>query len=80
MLSKARSELRYQWGDMKKIWRDPLLFITIIAVFVILAIFIVYPLYAVLKVSFVSKDGFTMIGYIKTMKSLEFQITLKNTF
>ncbi|MBB6698363.1 iron ABC transporter permease [Clostridium algidicarnis] len=64
---------------MKKIWRDPTLLITIIFVILSLAIFIIYPLVAVLKVSFVGIGGFTLDAYFDTLKSLDFQKTLKNT-
>ncbi|MBU3210537.1 iron ABC transporter permease [Clostridium algidicarnis] len=66
-------------NDMKKIWRDPTLLITIIFVILSLAIFIIYPLVAVLKVSFVGVGGFTLDAYFDTLKSLDFQKTLKNT-
>ncbi|MBU3193670.1 iron ABC transporter permease [Clostridium algidicarnis] len=66
-------------NDMKKIWRDPTLLITIIFVILSLAIFIIYPLVAVLKVSFVGIGGFTLDAYFDTLKSLDFQKTLKNT-
>ncbi|MBE6042788.1 MAG: iron ABC transporter permease [Clostridium thermopalmarium] len=64
---------------MKKIWRDPVLLVTIIFVLLSLLIFILYPLYAVLKVSFIGNDGFTLDAYITTLKSLEFRKTLANT-
>ena len=79
MLSKTKMDFKHQVIDMKKIWRDPLLLTTIIMVLIVLAIFIIYPLYSVLKVSFVNEGGFTLSGYIKVMKNLEFQTTLKNT-
>ncbi|MFU0825914.1 ABC transporter permease [Clostridium sp.] len=78
-LNKQKSRLKSDLVDMKKIWRDPVLLITIIFVLLSLIIFIIYPLYAVLKVSFIGNDGFTLDAYINTLKNLEFRKTLNNT-
>lgn len=78
-LKKHRNSISNNMNDMKKIWRDPTLLITIIFVILSLAIFIIYPLVSVLKVSFVGKGGFTLNAYFDTLKSLDFQKTLKNT-
>ncbi|PPK48106.1 ABC transporter permease [Clostridium algidicarnis] len=78
-LKKHRNSISNNMNDMKKIWRDPTLLITIIFVILSLAIFIIYPLVAVLKVSFVGIGGFTLDAYLDTLKSLDFQKTLKNT-
>ncbi|WP_243170842.1 ABC transporter permease [Clostridium algidicarnis] len=78
-LKKHRNSISNNMNDMKKIWRDPTLLITIIFVILSLAIFIIYPLVAVLKVSFVGIGGFTLDAYFDTLKSLDFQKTLKNT-
>ncbi|KYH29460.1 MULTISPECIES: ABC transporter permease [Clostridium] len=78
-LNKQKSRLKSDIVDMKKIWRDPVLLVTIIFVLLSLLIFILYPLYAVLKVSFIGNDGFTLDAYITTLKSLEFRKTLANT-
>ncbi|WP_244990620.1 ABC transporter permease [Clostridium algidicarnis] len=78
-LKKHRKSISNNMNDMKKIWRDPTLLITIIFVILSLAIFIIYPLVAVLKVSFVGVGGFTLDAYFDTLKSLDFQKTLKNT-
>ncbi|MBU3219580.1 ABC transporter permease [Clostridium algidicarnis] len=78
-LKKHRNSISNNMNDMKKIWRDPTLLITIIFVILSLAIFIIYPLVSVLKVSFVGKGGFTLNAYLDTLKSLDFQKTLKNT-
>lgn len=66
-------------SDMKKIWRDPLLLITIIFVILTLAIFIIYPLIAVLKVSFVDNGGFSLNAYINTLNDSDFKSALWNT-
>lgn len=78
-LNKQRSKLKNDLVDMKKIWRDPVLLITIVFVLLSLLIFILYPLYAVLKVSFVGNEGFTLKAYLTTIKNLEFRKTLLNT-
>lgn len=78
-LKKHRNSISNNMNDMKKIWRDPTLLITIIFVILSLAIFIIYPLVSVLKVSFVGKGGFNLDAYFDTLKSLDFQKTLKNT-
>ena len=78
-LKKHRNSISNNMNDMKKIWRDPTLLITIIFVILSLAIFIIYPLVSVLKVSFVGKGGFSLDAYFDTLKSLDFQKTLKNT-
>ncbi|MEW8956369.1 ABC transporter permease [Clostridium sp.] len=66
-------------SDMKKIWRDPLLLITIIFVILTLAIFIIYPLIAVLKVSFLDNGGFSLDAYINTLNDSDFKSALWNT-
>ncbi|MBU5592843.1 iron ABC transporter permease [Clostridium sp. MSJ-4] len=78
-LKKHGNSINHNINDMKKIWRDPMLLVTIIFVILSLAIFIIYPLISVLKVSFIGKEGFTLSAYFTTLKNLEFQKTLKNT-
>ncbi|WP_243122890.1 ABC transporter permease [Haloimpatiens lingqiaonensis] len=77
--NKYRNKMKSDVTDMKKIWRDPMLLVTIIFVIAILLIFILYPLFAVLKESFIGKDGFTLSAYSETIKSIDFRNTLKNT-
>lgn len=77
--NKYRNKMKSDVTDMKKIWRDPMLLVTIIFVIAILLIFILYPLFAVLKESFIGKDGFTLNAYSETIKSIDFRNTLKNT-
>lgn len=66
-------------SDMKKIWRDPMLLVTIIFVILVLLTFIIYPLFSVLKESFIGKTGFTLSAYVSTFKKIEFRNTFKNT-
>lgn len=66
-------------SDMKKIWRDPMLLVTIIFVILVLLTFIIYPLFSVLKESFIGKTGFTLSAYASTFKKIEFRNTFKNT-
>ncbi|WP_242971856.1 ABC transporter permease [Haloimpatiens massiliensis] len=77
--NKYKNKMKSDVTDMKKIWRDPMLLVTIIFVIAILLIFILYPLFAVLKESFISRDGFTLSAYSETIKSIDFRNTLKNT-
>lgn len=66
-------------SDMKKIWRDPMLLVTITFVILTLAIFIIYPLIAVLKVSFIDNGSFSLDAYINTLNDSEFKSALWNT-
>lgn len=66
-------------NDMKKIWRDPMLLVTIIFLIVTLAIFIIYPLVAVLKGSFIQNGSFSLAAYSKILKDLDFRETFVNT-
>lgn len=77
--SKYKSNFKRNATDMKKIWRDPILLLTIIFVILSLAIFIIYPLVAILKVSFINNGSFSLEAYFTTIKNSEFQKTLKNT-
>ncbi len=65
--------------DMAKIFRDPILLITIIIVIIILLTFIIYPLFSVLNKSFIRDGRFTLDSYIRIFNTFEFRITLKNT-
>lgn len=65
--------------EMKKIWREPVLLISIVAIILFLLIFIIYPLASILKVSFQSGEGFTFGVYLNTLKSSYFHSALKNT-
>lgn len=78
-MALRKSTLKNDLNDMKKIWRDPMLLITIVFVLISLAVFILYPLFSVLKVSFIKGSSFTLNAYWETLKNLEFQKTLKNT-
>ncbi|QAT38900.1 iron ABC transporter permease [Clostridium sp. JN-9] len=64
---------------MKKIWRDPMLLITIVFVILTLLIFILYPLFSILKESFISEHGITLSSYKSTLQNIDFQNTLRNT-
>lgn len=77
--NKIKSNFKNQLTDMRKIWRDPMLVTTIIAVILILAVFIIYPLIAVLKVSFIGNNGFSFQAYKNVIKDLDFRTTFKNT-
>lgn len=66
-------------NDMKKIWRDPMLLVTIIFLIVTLAIFIIYPLVAVLKGSFIQNGSFSLAAYSKILSDLDFRETFINT-
>lgn len=77
--NKIKSDFKNQLTDMRKIWRDPMLVTTIIAVIVILAVFIIYPLIAVLKGSFIGNNGFSLEAYKNVLKDLDFRTTFKNT-
>lgn len=77
--NRYKSKIKNDITDMKKIWRDPMLVVTIIFVILSLAIFIIYPLVAILKESFISNNGFSLSAYVNTIKSSDFQKTLRNT-
>lgn len=66
-------------NDMKKIWRDPMLLVTIIFLIVTLSIFIIYPLFAVLKGSFIEKGGFSLSAYVKVLNDIDFKESFNNT-
>ncbi|AWK53087.1 ABC transporter permease [Clostridium beijerinckii] len=70
---------RNDLDDMKKIWRDPILFTTIIFLIITLSIFIIYPLYSVLKASFIENSTFSLGAYIKALKDIDFRQTFINT-
>lgn len=78
-ISKRRMRIQHEMNDMKKIWRDPMLLVTIIFLIITLTIFILYPLYSVLKVSFVQNGGFSLAAYKQTIRDLDFRQTLGNT-
>ncbi len=68
-----------EFNDMKKIWRDPMLLVTIIFLIVTLSIFIIYPLFAVLKGSFIEKGGFSLSAYVKVLNDIDFKESFNNT-
>ena len=76
MQGKFKTEI----DDAKKIFRDPILLITIILIMISLAIFIVLPLYEVLKESFISNEGsFTLQYYKQVFKQSDTKEVLMNT-
>lgn len=78
-ISKRKMRNRNDLDDMKKIWRDPILFTTIIFLIITLSIFIIYPLYSVLKASFIENSTFSLGAYIKALKDIDFRQTFINT-
>lgn len=78
-ISKRKMRNRNDLDDMKKIWRDPILFTTIIFLIITLSIFIIYPLYSVLKASFIENSSFSLSAYIKVLKDIDFRQTFINT-
>lgn len=78
-LKKFQDKLKNDSTNMKKIWRDPMLLITIAFVILTLLTFILYPLFSILKESFISKQGITLSSYKSTLQNVDFQNTLKNT-
>ncbi|MCY6370039.1 ABC transporter permease [Clostridium ganghwense] len=74
-----KNKLKNDLVDMKKIWRDPLLLVTIIFTILVLLTFILYPLFSVLNQSFVGEDGFTLKAYVQTLENIDFRNTLGNT-
>jgi len=78
-LKKFRDKLKNDSTNMKKIWRDPMLLITIVFVILTLLIFILYPLFSILKESFISEHGITLSSYKSTLQNIDFQNTLRNT-
>lgn len=78
-LNKFKQKLKNDATDMKKIWRDPMLLVTIIFVILVLLTFILYPLFSVLKESFISNESFSLSSYAATLKNRDFQNTLRNT-
>lgn len=79
MIGNFQSRIRGSMENMKKIWRDPTLMITIIFIVLALLIFIIYPLFSILKESFIGKSGLTFNSYGKTFQNNVFQLTLRNT-
>lgn len=79
VFAKYREKIKNDNNDMKKIWRDPMLLVTIIFVLLVLITFVIYPLCAILKESFIGKQGFTLSAYVATVNNLDFRNTLKHT-
>ena len=79
MIGNFQSRIRSSIENMKKIWRDPTLMITIIFIVLALLVFIIYPLFSILKESFIGKSGLTFSSYGKTFQNNVFQQTLRNT-
>lgn len=79
MIGNFQSRVKSSMENMKKIWRDPTLMITIIFIVLALLIFIIYPLFSILKESFIGKSGLTFSSYGKTFQNNVFQQTLRNT-
>ncbi len=52
-----------QLEEMKKVIRDPILLVTIIAVIISLIIFTLWPIYEVLVEGFLAKDGTFTLKY-----------------
>lgn len=79
-LATRKLQLKHEFRDMKKIWRDPILLTTIIFLIVTLTIFILYPLYSVLKASFIDAGKeFTLSAYKQVLEDLDFRETFFNT-
>lgn len=69
-----------QLEEMRKITRDPILLVTIIAVIISLIIFTLWPIYEVLVEGFVGKDGaFTLKYYQDVFRQSENMRVLGNT-
>ena len=69
-----------QLEEMKKIIRDPILLVTIIAVIISLIIFTLWPIYEVLVEGFLAKDGtFTLKYYQDVFRQSENLRVLGNT-
>lgn len=79
MTGNFQSRFKNSRDNMKRIWRDPALAITIIFVALALLVFIIYPLFSILKESFIGKSGPTFSSYGKTFQNNVFQQTLRNT-
>lgn len=79
MAGNFQSRIKNNCDNMKKIWRDPVLTVTIIFIALTLIVFIIYPLFSILKESFIGDSRFTFSSYGKTFENHIFQQTLRNT-
>ena len=51
-------------GNLRLIWKEPLLLISILAIFYFLLVFVVYPIFLVLKTSFIVDKQFDISNYV----------------
>lgn len=81
---KRMEQKKMQWkqdiDSMKKIYRDPVLLLTIAFIIIALMLFILYPLFMILKDSFLSKEGtLTLQAYINSIQTNAFKKSFANT-
>lgn len=77
---RRNMRMRQNKSDMKKIFTDPILLVTIILIIAALALFILYPLFTVLKNSFIGNEGgLSLEAYTKTISSNSFKTSFLNT-
>ena len=51
-------------GNLRLIWKEPLLLVSILAIFYFLLVFVVYPIFLVLKTSLIVDKQFDISNYL----------------
>ena len=76
----TKIKMRHNSNNMKKIYRDPVVLISVLLIIAALALFILYPLIIILKNSFLNKEGgLTLSAYLSVFQSASFRRAFLNT-
>jgi len=62
-MTKEAVYLKASLKEFKKLWKEPLLIISVIAIFYFLIVFVLFPLYEVFKTSFIVKKHLSFANY-----------------
>jgi len=63
-VSKTKRKIKEILGNLRLIWKEPLLFISIIAIFYFLLVFVAFPIFQVFKNSLIINNQFDISNYL----------------
>lgn len=63
-MSKIQRKVNEMIGNLRLIWKEPLLFISIIAIFYFLMVFVAFPIFQVFKNSLIINNKFDISNYL----------------
>ncbi|HAJ33206.1 MAG TPA: ABC transporter permease [Candidatus Atribacteria bacterium] len=63
-MSKTKRKIKEILGNLRLIWKEPLLFISIIAIFYFLLVFVAFPIFQVFKNSLIINNQFDISNYL----------------